>query len=612
MLIFLGPDRPEPPVTAPGDVVVHGVEGLFEAAYSKRPEHLTLKAQVAAVNLQAQALATALGEALPDELQDFWRGYAGWFANYSVAPLLANWLVAREALEAVSASPVAILEHWRSGPWWSGRYQVEPALRDELRARGRSVRHDPGALLRLLQPPLMRLALRRQRAADLRAELAVAAEGRDLPPPEPGSVLWLSVGASSAALMAHLIPALQREHGLPSEILEFNYFGSAAACRGQGLPYRNVMSLVPDGTAVVRAAWRQAPGWVRHFQARADGLSCREGLPPALWAALRERMELVLARDAGLWLLRAEAARRALDVYQPRAVVGFHVYGPPIVPLIVEAEDRGLPRLCLQHGVIGPRYLTLPCQRFSEKLVFGTYAREIMTQVCPPGMPVTVTGHCLYDAALGSAPPTPGPQVQRLREGARGLVVLCTQFNEHLYYRPEGWWLAEVARVCRELGARLAIKVHPSDPPQHLAWYRSLERPGDDLVQVIPHGQHPLGELLAACDVMVTRDSTVVFEANALDKPAVTINLGDIEEELPYAATGGALAVYRFEDIAPRLQQALHDPATRAALAASRPAFLEAHTGPADGQATARITACLAAWATGKRLPVPSGTQEPS
>jgi glycosyltransferase involved in cell wall biosynthesis len=110
---------------------------------------------------------------------------------------------------------------------------------------------------------------------------------------------------------------------------------------------------------------------------------------------------------------------------------------------------------------------------------------------------------------------------------------------------------------------------------------------------------------------MVTRDSTVVFEANALDKPSVTINLGDIEEELPYAATGGALAVYRFADIAPAIKAALQDPATRAALAASRPAFLEAHTGPRDGQATARITACIAAWATRKRLPVPSGTQEP-
>jgi hypothetical protein len=401
--------------------------------------------------------------------------------------------------------------------------------------------------------------------------------------------------------MARLIPPLEQEHQLPSEILDFHYYRSAEACHRHGLPARDIMGFASDG-ALQRAGrnghWQR---WWRHFRAHADSLPCRQELPPALFAALRDRLRLVLYRDAALWQLWAEASRRALDVHQPAVVLSFHVYGPVSMPLLTEARARGIPCVCLQHGVIGPRYLTIPCPRYDEKLVFGEYARTIMQQTCPAGMLVTVTGHCLYDGAQPSA--AVRPEVSRLGEGVRGLVVLCTQFNETVYYDQQRWWMAEVARSCRELGARLVIKAHPSDPAANLALYRGLEQSGDDLVVVVPHGQYPLDELLAACDVMVTRDSTVVFEANLLGKPAVTINLSRWEEELPYAATGGALGVYRFEDIHPALDRALFDPLTRERLAESRPGFIRLHTGPRDGRATERICRAIVGWAHRDRQP---------
>lgn len=315
-------------------------------------------------------------------------------------------------------------------------------------------------------------------------------------------------------------------------------------------------------------------------------------------AALAERLRLVLQRDAAPWLLRDLAGRRALDAVRPRAVVAFHVYGPPIAPLVIEARRRGLPQVCLQHGVIAPRYLTLPCLPFDEKLVFGSYPAQIMEQAKHPGMQVTVTGHCLYDD-LGQHPPEISPEVAKLREGVAGLVVLCTQFNEEAYHTREHWWLAGVADACRELGVRLALKLHPSDSRRNVRLYKQVLRPGDDRVVIIPHGRHPLTELLAACDLMVTRDSTVVFEANLLGKPALTVNLSRWDEELPYAATGGALGVYRYEDIKPALAALLADSPQRQALEKSRAAFLEAYVGPRDGRATERICAALAARARG-------------
>ena len=180
----------------------------------------------------------------------------------------------------------------------------------------------------------------------------------------------------------------------------------------------------------------------------------------------------------------------------------------------------------------------------------------------------------------------PRDEVQGLRGGVAGLVVLCTQFNEHLYHTPSGWWLSGVAEACRRLGVRLVLKLHPSDSAHNISLYRTLLRPGDDRVMLAPHGQWPLAELLAACDLMVTRDSTVVFEANLMDKPVITINLSTWEEELPYAATGGALGVYSYADIDPAITSVLTSTQTREQLSRRRQEFLLAHTGPRDGKAT--------------------------
>ncbi len=599
MIIFVGPNSRLPRHVSDQDTVVRGVEGLLEAAYSTRPEHAEVKARVAELNRWSAAIAEAFGAALDEELQDFWQAYSGWFAMYAVGPLVANWQIARRALSETTPVAVRIIENWRRRPWWSGRYQVAPAILDEARARGLRCTLEPGQALRRLQPLVMLWGASGQRREALRHEVAAAFRATRQPgePPVQGAALWLSVGASSAQLMARLIPGLQERHGLRSEIVDFHYYQSAEACHAHGLAARDIMGFATDEALEEARRNRHWRRWWQDFRRRADRLPCRDELPPCLFAALRDRIRLILYRDAALWRLWSEASQRALDAYAPAVVLTFHVYGPVVMPLLVEARRRSIPCLCLQHGAIGPRYLTIPSPPYAETLVFGEYARGIMQQTSPAGTAVRVTGHCLYDSAQAGAAPVPRPEVARLAAGVNGLVVLCAQFNEATYYDRERWWMAEVARSCRELDARLVIKVHPSDSAEAVGRYRTLERSADGAVVVVPHGQYPLEELLAACDVMVTRDSTAVFEANLLDKPVVTINLSPWEEELPYAATGGALGVYRFEDIQPALTRALLDSATREALAKSRPEFLRLHTGPADGQATARICDAIAGWA---------------
>ncbi|MHB8996066.1 MAG: hypothetical protein ACYC63_12540 [Armatimonadota bacterium] len=599
MLIFLAPGvQPSSPPAA-GERVIHALEGLIEAAYSKLPEHAQARAQVVDLNRRSLKLSDALREALPEPLHEFWEAYSGWFAMYSLGPLLANAVVGQHALSGRTGTPACptgeamIIEGWRRAGWWSGRELLQPALLDELQAAGVRTTVRPSALQPLRPLVARRIAAAQGRAA-LRRDHQAAAAATAPPSPPQTDVLWLSVGASSADLIARLSEATTKFHGLRSEILDFHYFGSQEGLARHALSFASITGFIDAaGLAAGRAVAGNLPRWWPGIRDAALKLPLLRELPPRMLQAVVERLRLVLLRDAPSWVVQAQAAHRALDAYQPQVVVGTHVYGPPIAPLIIAARRRGIPRLCLQHGVIGPRYLALPSLPYDEQLLFGSYAADILRQTSPPQTRLTVTGHSLYDVA--QTPPEPRPEVLRLKTGVTGLAVLCTQFNEAMFYSEDGWWLQGVADACRKLGMRLAIKLHPSETPANVKLYESLTKEDDDRVVLVRHGPWPLSELLVACDMMITRDSTVVFEADLLDRPAITINLSQWDEELPYADGGGALGVYHYEDIEPAIASVLNYSAVQAQLAARRPEFLTAHTGPRDGRATERICAAIAA-----------------
>lgn len=588
MITFLAPEL-SAASHASGGPVVRCLEGLVQAAYSRLPEHRLARERVTELNHRSLRIAEAYSSALPDDLQEFWEAYAGWFAMYSVGPLLANAQVAQQVAEERPERRGLVVENLRSRGWWSGRDDLEASVGETLRQAGWEVRLQPRGAWRSLKGAAVRALAAQQGKGELRELQRAVAEAETPGPPQPVDILFLAVGASSVDLIARLMPEASRR-GLASAILDFDYFGSAATLKGRSLPFHSLAAFLRSDE--VR---RKSPSPCAEIH---EGLPETEGMTAGQQAALAARLDVVLARDARPWVLRATASHRALDGFQPKLVVGFHTYGPVMAPTVIAARRRAIPRLCLQHGVIGPRYLALPCLPYDEKLVFGRYAQGIMTAACPE-LPVTVTGHALYD--VGEKPVQPRPEVLALREGVRALVVLCTQFNEPEYYRPDHWWMQEVAETCQRLGVRLAIKLHPSDTPRNVRLYQQVLREGDDLVQLVRHGTLPLNELLAACDLMITRDSTVVFEANLLHKPALTVNLSEWDEELPYAATGGALGVSSFDEIAPAIEAALFDPQTRQRLAESREEFLLEHTGPRDGGATERIGEAMERWCAQER-----------
>ncbi len=582
------------------ETIVSLVADVRELELSRHPLLESLRPSLGDFCAQARAVATQLGSYLPPELREppapqmpsFWDCYRDQFARFSVVPAIVNHQIARQAL--ASGGQLAALHEKRDSAWWrerTGAYEAVAAAAREARV---PLRTTPSGLWRSVRNlALPMLSHGQALLGALNSYGSPTATGLERISADDCDVLFLAVGATAAPIIARVAERLTDDHGLKSVAADLHFGGSTRALAGADVP---VVDADPRcyGSKLIRAGRGLWPRWWQHFQAQlgaaGDELGGREWLTPLL----RRRMLVTLAGRAALGLAQLSAARVIIEKLAPRAVVGFHLYADIVAPLMLTAHLRDIPTVCCQHGIRGPYHRTLGNLPWDRFLAFGEYTADLLADLLDPVTEVEVTGHCLYDDAR-----TPGPpeQIAALRSELAGesrfVVLVATQPDEYDVQRAQPrWWLEAAAQACQAADAAMLIKVHPEE--KAVTIYQDLARQWPNAVTVIPHGEDTLTDLLPACDLLVTRDSTVAYEANLRDKPVITVNLSGQRDRFALAEDGGAQGVYRYEDIEPAMHSLLADAAARENLAASRPQFLARHLGPQDGQATERIAAAIA------------------
>jgi hypothetical protein len=591
-------------VSADGATVAEAITDVQELVTTAREEHAQLRQSLAQIGRQARGLAAAMDCAMHPDVAgtEFWADFAGWFAMFSLVPLLATEQMLQDVVAQSRWESALITESVRDLAWWSGKSHFLPVAADVLDRAGVSYGARPGRLLRGLRGLLLPTGAGLIGRRELADELALTRDGMagaeaDI---QPCDLLFAGAGASSAQIIARLWEPLRGGHQLRCAVLDLHHDRFTHAISGQGIPRHDLGQFFDqDDVRAARSLVFRWPVWQRHFEAHADEVPGWPELSGGLRTAISERVKMSMIRHLPLMRLRKTGSERALETLQPRVVTAFHTYSPATVALVRAAREAGVATVVLQHGVIGDWYLISPAQQFDEALVWGSGAQKMYSDLLGPQVPVTQTGHSLYDEAVrlqGSAPES----VSRWREGKRALVVLASQPNEQQFYTDyAGWWIGAVAEACAQLQAALVIKLHPADT-NHNLYLRALQT-HPETVTISEHGTVSLPELIAACDALVTRDSTVVFEANLLDKPAITVNLTGRDDWFPYADLGGSVGIYQREDILPLLKQVLFDGPYRAHLAHRRAEFLADQVGPTDGEATQRIAAILARHAGSSR-----------
>ena len=168
------------------------------------------------------------------------------------------------------------------------------------------------------------------------------------------------------------------------------------------------------------------------------------------------------------------------------------------------------------------------------------------------------------------------------------IILLLTQYLVEV-----GRWTTEqrrkfvlaVANAAAVLpNTQLIIKLHP--PHESEGDYQEIVKGSPHAPIICKYASLP--ELLNACSLAVTVESTAGLEAMAIGKPVVIVNL--FNESGPSLFNGsGALFVDKEENILPAMQKALYDAQTREEMAKSMKDFVYQQAYLQDGQASKRI-----------------------
>lgn len=590
-VILRGPSRP-------GEVGVPLVPDLRSVALSRHPVLESLRDRTGSIAQEALRLARVLTSALPAELTarpeegtpSLWECFQYEFARYSLAPALMNLEIARQALAGGAPSEVRLQDR-ATGAWWLGGSGAGEAARQAAREQGRRLTVSPGALARRLRQWLITTAARRapQPMAHCYDCEHLSAERLS---EEPCEVLFLSVAATSAPIIAQISQALEAQ-GVRSAALDLHFAGSTEALRRTAVRVIDGRPALYGGSQAAQEVRSNFRRGYRQARAGVHELVGSGELPAWLAPVVEMRLAVALARDLPELAAFRRTAQIVLDTLRPQGVVGFHTSADFLSPFLLAQQIRQGATAWCQHGIRGPVHRNGVILPWGRMLCFGQYTADLYADLVGPDTDWIITGNCLYDDLVRTGLPEAEPVRERLGLAGKQVVLAATQSDEPAVKSQQPrWWLRGVAEACSSLGARLLIKMHPAETSR--SRYEELLSDFPEVTQIFTSHELDLREALAAAEVLVTRDSTVVYEAALAGKPALTINLPPYLPRFALAEQGGALGVYAYQEIEPALRELLQRWPAYERLAAQRGQFLEYHLGPQDGRATERLVAALA------------------
>lgn len=257
---------------------------------------------------------------------------------------------------------------------------------------------------------------------------------------------------------------------------------------------------------------------------------------------------------------------QSIGEIQPGALVLANDWNCDSTALIDSAWTRRIPSVCVQEGCVEFFDNLSRMQRCHYPFMQGPAMLGHLNHEA-----FFLTGNPRFDELRPAAPP-PEPR-----------IMLNCNFTYGVQEQARGDWIRAAAEVCRARGAGFFISQHPRD---------GGEFPG---LPVETSGALSVSDQLARCSILVTRFSTLVYEAMLMGRPCIYYNPHGEEmgvfENPPgrgffLARDAGELA----GALAMALEQGVFDERSMPPEAA---AWLEAQCGPRDGRAAERVASAI-------------------
>lgn len=316
--------------------------------------------------------------------------------------------------------------------------------------------------------------------------------------------------------------------------------------------------------------------------------------PKAAWFLRRLRtMVPTMAIHAG----HLVAAARMLNAVQPRTVLLTMEGEPAMRALVASASALDIPTVAVQNCWISPTstgYLFASPRRARDARVsvampdrfaaWGEWFGDLLTTRGAWGDRVEVTGAPRYDALLWM---DRGEARRELRRragwGEEERVVLWMTQTHGIPPEETQRNIEAMARLLPAGGFRLAVKLHPVEPPEHP--YGPLQALGAHVLE-----SKDAVAAMAGADVVLVRHSTTAIEASLLRVPIVLLDLTRDKDVHVFARLGLGRPARDEAGLLAEIERAF---AAEPGSPLRDPARARPFSDNADGGATARVIALV-------------------
>jgi len=178
--------------------------------------------------------------------------------------------------------------------------------------------------------------------------------------------------------------------------------------------------------------------------------------------------------------------------------------------LALVAAEKGIPTICMQHGIIGNEFGFIP-KVATVDAVYGNYEVDWYKKLGAPKESLEIIGHPRFDQAF--KPPTIArskfDKQLGLDKGKKTLLIVV-RGNRNF-----GKWKILIDTISKQLNLNILIKDFPNDTPHAL---------NKEFSFVHSTAAFDLYDILPNVDCVVSYTSTVALEAMLADKPVFILH----------------------------------------------------------------------------------------
>jgi len=186
--------------------------------------------------------------------------------------------------------------------------------------------------------------------------------------------------------------------------------------------------------------------------------------------------------------------------------------------LTVIAVSKGIPSICMQHGIIGGEEAFMPV--FATKMaVYGQYEKDWYLQKGVSPDRIAIIGHPCFDEIFTEKHMSKVAFQEKYGLNAKKKwILLATQPFHDLF------WIQLIDGLAKDSRVEVAIKPHPWEISYSLIRNYKYFSEKYQSVKLISKLGVNLYDILPNVDVVVVNSSTVGLEAMLFDKPALILS----------------------------------------------------------------------------------------